>query len=195
MSLIRSEAVAPFRSPIVGMNRGTTSSADRRNPEIADAMRPGVIRKNTHPAAHPFLRGEKQSVVVSRSPVVEYCNASVILPLLCILQKEASPLIRISGGGAGCIVHPVDRARTEAEKYGRIQLIAGAKVSCTTSHIIRCQQPISPKLSLDAEIPLVDRGRFGMERVGAESPELGKHHVLLDGNRKRISAGIRGPRI
>src|SRR5262245_43349821 len=177
------------------MNRRTTTSADRRNPEIADAMRPRVIRKNTHSPAHPFLCGEKQPVVVSRSPVVEYCNASVILPLLWILQKEAASLIRISGGRTGSIVHPVDRARAEAEKYGRIQLVAGAKVSCTASYIVRCKQPISPKLSLDAEIPLVDHGRFGVERVRAESPKLRKHHVLLDGNRKRISAGIGCPRI
>ena len=104
-------------------------------------------------------------------------------------------MIRVCCRGTRCESLSVDGTGRDPEKNRRIQFIAGAQVNRTAADVVCRNQPIRTQLPLDAQIPLIHGGRFGMEWVRGIEAEGGKRHILLDQNRKWIPAGIRGPGI
>src|SRR5262245_60977782 len=98
------------------MYRRTAGSANRRDPEVADAVRPRIVCEQAYAVAHSFLRRQKQTMVITRSAIIQYCNAGVVLTLSGILQVQATPLIRICRCRTRCESLSVDRTRAESEK-------------------------------------------------------------------------------
>ena len=66
--------------------------------DVADTVRPGVVREDAEPAAQPLLYGKKQCFVGRRSAIVNGRNSGKILSLHWILQIEYAPQILIGDG-------------------------------------------------------------------------------------------------
>ena len=102
-------------------------------------------------------------------------------------------MIRVCRRRTRCVSLSVDSTRRDSQKNRGIQLIAGAQVNRAAADVVCRYQPIRAQLPLDAQVPLINAGRFGVEWVRGISAEGGKRHILLDENWKWISARICGP--
>src|SRR5881296_455647 len=68
-------------------------------------------------------------------------------------------------------------------------------VNDAAADIIPGDEPIHSNLFLDAQVPLVDVGRFRILRDNRVGARRWEYHVFAENNRDRISAGISLPRI
>ena len=110
-----------------------------------------------------------------------------------VLQIEPAALVRVGGCRANGVVDAIERAGTQSQEYGRIHFISGKQVACLAPDIVRGHQPVGPKLSLQAQVPLIHDGRLRVVGMGGNEAKGGKHDILVDHRRKGISAGVGCP--
>src|SRR5258706_15175375 len=116
-------------------------------------MRPGVVRVETYAPAKPLLCRQKQRVVASGAPIVEYIHWAKILPILGIRQKGEAALVCVRGR----IASSCDSGRAGSYGSGNqdrgIELLGPPDVNSLRAEV-RCRgQPAISKLVLERKIP------------------------------------------
>src|SRR2546427_6348444 len=97
---------------------------------MTDAMGPRVVSLHRHTTSTPALNGEQETVIIARTAVVHFRNASEETALRWILQHQNAPLVYIRHGRSAWNVN------------SGIDLTAAPQVNHIADDIIRCDQPI-----------------------------------------------------
>src|SRR5213592_3573379 len=84
---------------------------------------------------------------------------------------------------------------TVEEIDGGIRLVLVHLVNDAAADIVACDEPVHSNLFLDAQVPLIDEGRFRIFRNYRVGSSLREHDVFADRKRKRIPSRITLPGI
>src|SRR5882672_1952256 len=68
---------------------------------IVNTMRQSVVTENTELVAEPFLNADEPTVVVGVSAAIGLHNAGIVFAEIRVGEIELTPLIEVSGCGAG----------------------------------------------------------------------------------------------
>src|SRR5437773_8937991 len=144
MPLISRQAVGTVCAPVPRQ----VETVEKVIPVVADAMRPGVIGRDTDAAAEPLLHGKQKAMIAAGAAVIQRKDGSVILSLRRVLLEKTAPLILVSGCRARWVNNAADGARTQSHKLRCIQLRGRDQVNRAVAGVVRRDQPVFPELSL-----------------------------------------------
>src|SRR5262245_46480245 len=144
-------------------------------------MRPGIVPLNRQTLSLPALNRKQHAMIVLCSVIRYILDIAVVLALILIGQIQRSPLVEIG------------ESRRRSEVYGWIVLSVTQQVNSAVAEVIGRYQPVAPKLSLNAEIPLVNIRRVVIRPIAVVRTGLRKNRILVGKLRKRIrqaNAGV-----